>query len=185
MDLLDRNKRGHCCQNNLCNPIHRSIHRSFSHWRRNTHPQNHNNKIMMPLSLSLSLSLSSSFAMLVALFCFAFAFCFCFACSFTQNKTKQQKQQQQPKNQSHCNRSKKQKSSTNNPLLQQQSFYLLQQLTPVQPTNPFLYNKKNPPEANKQTYLLTYLLTYFCSNNSLHTHLNDNKEKMKKWERWK
>jgi len=31
MELLDRNKRGHCCQNNLCNPIHRSIHRSFSH----------------------------------------------------------------------------------------------------------------------------------------------------------
>ncbi len=171
MDLLDRNKRGHCCQNNLCNPIHRSIHRSFSHWRRNTHPQNHNNKIMMPLSLSLSLSLSSSFAMLVAFFCFAFAFAFALLAPWhpKQNKATKTTTTQKPKL---LQQIKETKSSTTNPLLQQQQqqfFFLLQQLTPVQPTNPFLHNnKKNPPEANKQTYSLTYLLTSAATSPFIH-----------------
>jgi hypothetical protein len=103
------------------------------------------------MPLSLSLSLSSSFAMLVALFCFCLLL-------DTQNKTKQQKQQQ-PKNQSHCNRSKKQ-----NPLQQilccsSSPFSFCKKLTPVQPTNPLLCNKQNPPEANKQTYLFTSATT--------------------------
>lgn len=182
MDLLDRNKRGHCCQNNLCNPIHRSIHRSFSHWRRNTHPQNHNNKIMMPLSLSPSLS--SSFAMLVALFWFAFAFVFVFACSLTPKTKQSNKNNNNPK-------TKATATDQRNKILYNKSFAAAAAAVTV--LFPFAKNsllcnppilsfatKKNPPEANKQN-----LLIYFCSNNSLPTYLNDNKGKMKKWGRWK
>lgn len=133
MDLLDRNKRGHCCQNNLCNPIHRSIHRSFSHWRRNTHPQNHNNKIMMPLSLSPSLS--SSFAMLVALFWFAFAFVFAFACSLTP-KTKQSNK------------------NNNNPKTK---------ATATDQRNKILYNKSFAAAAVAVTVLFPFATTHSCA----------------------
>lgn len=155
MDLLDRNKRGHCCQNNLCNPIHRSIHRSFSHWRRNTHPQNHNNKIMMPLSLSPSLS--SSFAMLVALFWFAFAFAF--ACSLTPKTKQSNKNNNNPK-------TKATATDQRNKILYNKSFAAAAAAVTV--LFPFAKNSLlcNPPILSfatkkilqKQTSKLTYLL---------------------------
>jgi hypothetical protein len=44
----------------------------------------------------------------------------------------------------------------------------------------FPSQQQKKSSRSKQANLLTYLLTYFCSNKSLHTYLNDNKEKMKK-----
>ncbi len=109
---------------------------------------------------------------------FGFCFCFCLLLD-TQNKTKQQKQQP-PKNQSHCNRSKKQ-----NPPQQILCCCSSSSSSPFSCCNNSLLC--NPPILSFATKKIlqkqTSKLTYFCSKNSLHTYLNDNKEKMKRDER--